>query len=39
MIYDEIEEYIAGYPIYQYAFMDSAEVEFSDRGRTICKKE
>ena len=39
MIYDEIEEYIAGYPIYQYAFMDSAEVEFSDRVRTICKKE
>lgn len=39
MIYDEIEEYIAGYPIYQYAFIDSSEIEFSDRVRTICKKE
>jgi predicted metal-binding protein len=39
MIYDEIEEYIAEYPLYQYAFIDSGEIEFSDRVRTICKKE
>ena len=39
MIYDEIEEYIAEYPIYQYAFIDSKKIEFSDRVRTICKKE
>lgn len=39
MIYDEIEEYISQYPIYQYAFADTDQIEFSDKVRTICKKE
>ena len=39
MIYDEIEEYICQYPIYQYTFAETEELEFSDKVRTICRKE
>jgi predicted metal-binding protein len=39
MIYDEIEEYICQYPIYQYAFAETEELEFSDKVRSICRKE
>lgn len=35
----KIEQYITQFPIYQYAFFAPDEVEFSDRVRTICKKE
>ena len=36
---DEIEEYICQYPIYQYTFAETEELEFSDKVRTICRKE
>ena len=39
MLYEEIEDYIAEYPIYQYAFINTKDIEFSDRVRTICKRE
>ena len=39
MRYQNIEEYIAQFPIYQYEMVDANEVEFSDKVRTICKKE
>ena len=39
MRFDSIEEYITRYPIYQYAFLATQDIEFNDRVRTICKKE
>ena len=37
MRFDSIEEYITRFPIYQYAFLDTQDIEFNDRVRTICK--
>lgn len=39
MNFNSIEEYITRFPIYQYAFLSSRDIEFSDKVRTICKKE
>lgn len=39
MTREEIEAFITQFPIYQYAFVDIDELEFSDKVRTICKKE
>ena len=39
MDYKMIENYITHFPIYQYAFLKPEAVEFSDKVRTICKKE
>ncbi len=39
MKFDFIEEYMSQFPVYQYALMDSSEVDFSDKVRTICKRE
>lgn len=39
MKHKKIEEYITKFPIYQYAFIKPKSVKFSDRVRTICKKE
>lgn len=39
MNYKAIEEYITQFPIYQYAFLDVADLEFNDKVRTICKRE
>lgn len=39
MVKDTIEEFITKFPIYQYAFIDTGDLEFSERVRTICKKE
>lgn len=39
MTREEIESFITQFPIYQYAFIDTETIEFSDKVRTICKKE
>lgn len=39
MNFRSIEEYITRFPIYQYAFLSTEEIEFNDRVRAICKKE
>lgn len=39
MTTQEIESFITQFPIYQYAFIDTGDLEFSDKVRTICKKE
>lgn len=39
MNFDSIEEYITRFPIYQYAFLSTQDIEFSDKVRMICKKE
>lgn len=39
MNYEQIEQYITQFPIYQYAMMPAGEIEFTDKVRTICKKE
>lgn len=39
MRFDVIEDYITQFPIYQYALLDSKEIEFSDKVRIICKRE
>ena len=39
MKFEIIEEYITQFPIYQYALLDSSQLEFSDKVRTICKRE
>lgn len=39
MTYEQIEQYITQFPIYQYNLIPTEAVEFSDRVRTICKKE
>lgn len=39
MKFEIIEDYITQFPIYQYAFLDTQTLEFSDKVRTICKKE
>lgn len=39
MTRDEIEAFITQFPIYQYAFVDTEQLEFSDKVRVICKKE
>lgn len=39
MRYQNIEQYITQFPIYQYEIIDSSEIEFSDKVKTLCKKE
>lgn len=39
MTYEQIEQFITRFPIYQYTLIPTAEIEFSDKVRTICKKE
>lgn len=39
MNFKQIEEYITQFPIYQYAFLDTENIEFNSKVRTICKKE
>lgn len=39
MNFRSIEEYITKFPIYQYAFLKTEDIEFNDKVRTICKKE
>ena len=39
MNFKPIEEYITQFPIYQYAFIKTEDVEFNDKVRAICKKE
>jgi len=39
MRYQNIEQYITQFPIYQYEIIDSNEIEFNDKVRTICKQE
>lgn len=39
MTREKIESFITQFPIYQYAFIDTDQLEFSDKVRTICKKE
>ncbi len=39
MTREELESFITQFPIYQYAFVDPREIEFSDKVRMICKKE
>ncbi len=38
MKFEIIEDYITQFPIYQYALLDTRELEFTDKVRTICKK-
>ena len=35
----EIEALITQFPIYQYAFVETESIEFTEKVRTICKKE
>lgn len=37
--HEKIEEFICQYPVYQYAFFDPKEIEFSPRVRWICEQE
>lgn len=39
MTREEIESFITQFPIYQYAFIQTEDITFSDKVRTICKKE
>ena len=39
MNHREIEALITRYPIYQYAFVSTDDIEFTDKVRSICKKE
>ena len=39
MNFQAIEEYITQFPIYQYAFIKTEDIEFNDKVRAICKKE
>ena len=39
MRYQNIEQYITQFPIYQYEIVNSDEIEFNDKVRVICKKE
>lgn len=39
MKYESIEQYITQFPIYQYELITTEDIEFSDKVRTICKKE
>lgn len=39
MNFKQIEDYITQFPIYQYAFLHTNDIEFHSKVRTICKKE
>lgn len=39
MTNEEIEVFITKFPIYQYEFIKTDEIEFTDRVRAICKQE
>ena len=39
MNFKPIEEFITQFPIYQYTFLKTEDVEFNDKVRAICKKE
>lgn len=39
MNFKNIEEYITQFPIYQYTFLKTEDIEFNDKVRIICKKE
>ena len=39
MRYQNIEQFITKFPIYQYEVIDAKEVEFNNKIRNICKKE
>ncbi len=39
MNFKVIEDYITQFPIYQYVFLNSEDIEFNDRVRMICKNE
>lgn len=39
MTNEEIESFITKFPIYQYEFIRTEEIDFTDRVRTICKQE
>ena len=39
MNFNEIERYITQFPIYQYAFLETEDIEFNDKVRQICKRE
>lgn len=39
MLYRNIEQFITQFPIYQYEFIDTNEIEFDNKTRTFCKKE
>lgn len=37
--HEQLEEFICGYPVYQYAFLQPEEIEFSYRVRWICEQD
>lgn len=39
MNFKTIEEYITQFPIYQYAFLNTEDIEFNEKVREICKRE
>ena len=39
MLYRNIEQFITQFPIYQYDFIDTSEIEFDNKVRAFCKKE
>ena len=39
MLYRNIEQFITQFPIYQYEFIDTNEIEFDNKVRTFCKKD
>lgn len=39
MDYDKLERQLAQLPLCQYAFIDTKEIEFTERVRSICKNE
>lgn len=39
MQYQNIEQFIAQFPIYQYEVVDSSEIEFNDKIKAACKKD
>lgn len=39
MRYQNIEQFITQFPIYQYEMIDTSEIEFNDKIRAHCKKE
>jgi len=39
MRFEDIEQYITKFPIYQYERINTKDIEFSDKVRSICKKE
>lgn len=38
MSFDKIESYITKFPLYQYAFIKSDDIDYSEKVRQICKR-